>query len=97
MCETLGLRPGGLSCRADCRGYVTVGCGALETCGDGVIEGEEACDGVALGGATCSSMAVLLLGYVRPGTRPRRAVPSSPGRSPKTRNGLPARGTRQNS
>ena len=37
----------------------------------------------------------MLLGYVRPGTRPRRAVPSSPGRSPKTRNGLPARGTSQ--
>ena len=56
ICETLGLGPGVLSCRTDCRGYYTAGCGAITSCGDGVIQGTEICDGQALDGATCSSL-----------------------------------------
>jgi hypothetical protein len=54
-CQSLGLGPGVLTCRSDCSGFDTAGCG-LPGCGNGVQEGNEACDGADLAGATCASI-----------------------------------------
>jgi len=52
-CEGLdGFGGGTLACAADCT-FDTSQCNAASTCGDGVIEGAEVCDGNNLGGTTC--------------------------------------------
>ncbi len=55
-CESLGFQPGTLRCRSDCHGFITEACGTPPTCGNGVIESPETCDGTNLGGESCSSL-----------------------------------------
>ncbi len=55
-CESLGYHEGGdLACLEDCSGFDTSGClGGY--CGDGIINGDEICDGLDLAGQTCESV-----------------------------------------
>jgi hypothetical protein len=54
-CASLGLGAGALSCTAACT-INTSGCeGAGPTCGDGLAEGPEACDGTDFKGKTCQT------------------------------------------
>ncbi len=46
---------GTLKCAENCMGYITSSCTASTTCGNGVIDGSELCDGTLLNGATCES------------------------------------------
>ena len=55
-CESLGFGPGALACAKGCADYDPTGCGAPDSCGDGVMDGVEVCDGLAHGGATCESL-----------------------------------------
>ncbi len=48
-CEDEGFASGTLACNGMCDGYDTTGCTAAEECGDGVITGDEVCDGTNLG------------------------------------------------
>ena len=59
-CTGLGMDGGTLSCGAECT-FVTYACSG---CGNFAIEGDEACDGTALGGATCALLADLQEGIV---------------------------------
>jgi hypothetical protein len=52
-CVGLGFGGGSLSCSGDCQTVVTSGCTALPSCGDGILNGGEQCDGAQLGGASC--------------------------------------------
>ena len=52
-CQDFGFHYGEVRCNSNCR-YDTSGCS--ETCGDGVINGMEQCDGADLNGTTCSSL-----------------------------------------
>lgn len=52
-CASEGFGGGTLKCRMDCKGLDTSGCTPLASCGDGVKEGAEQCDGAQLGGQTC--------------------------------------------
>jgi hypothetical protein len=55
-CSDEGYTGGALNCTTACDGLVTTGCfNGPETCGDGVIEGLERCDGSELDGADCTS------------------------------------------
>jgi hypothetical protein len=54
-CETLGFGAGTLACALNCIEFDTTGCGASLTCGDGVKNGTDICDGEDLGGETCIS------------------------------------------
>jgi hypothetical protein len=54
-CTSLGFGSGALSCSADCQTIDDSGCVPLPSCGDGMLNGGELCDGVQLGGATCQS------------------------------------------
>lgn len=54
-CTSLGYGGGSLLCTPDCQAIDESGCTALPTCGDGVRNGGEQCDGSDLGGATCLS------------------------------------------
>ena len=46
---------GKLRCNATCTGFVTDNCTASTTCGNGIIENGEVCDGARINGATCDS------------------------------------------
>ncbi|WP_096328825.1 hypothetical protein [Nannocystis exedens] len=52
-CVSLGYGGGNLVCAPNCKSIDTAGCTPLATCGNGVKEGSEQCDGGQLGGATC--------------------------------------------
>ena len=52
-CATLGFGGGTLTCSADCSAIVDSGCIPLPSCGDGMLNGGEQCDGNQLGGASC--------------------------------------------
>lgn len=52
-CTSLGFGGGALSCSADCLEIDDSGCTALPSCGDGLLNGGEQCDGNQLGGASC--------------------------------------------
>lgn len=52
-CASEGFGGGVLKCRQDCKGVDTAGCTPLASCGNGVKEGSEQCDGAQLGGQTC--------------------------------------------
>jgi hypothetical protein len=57
-CETVGMSPGTLACKADCT-YDRSGCGAPASCGSGLIDGVagvEECDGADLGGLSCVAL-----------------------------------------
>ena len=47
---------GTLKCAANCMEYDKSGCSASTTCGNGVIDGSELCDGTNLKGETCESL-----------------------------------------
>jgi hypothetical protein len=49
-CSMLGLGTGTATCPGDCSAWDTSGC---STCGNGMINGAEECDGADLGGQTC--------------------------------------------
>jgi cysteine-rich repeat protein len=55
-CTTVpgGFAEGTLACNATCGGFVTTGC--VRACGNGVLNGTEACDGDDFGGVTCASL-----------------------------------------
>ncbi len=52
-CSTLGFFTGSALCRGDCSGFDTSTC---SNCGNGTRNPGEACDGVDLGGASCTSL-----------------------------------------
>ncbi|MFH2008793.1 MAG: hypothetical protein ABI333_19555 [bacterium] len=52
-CVSQGYVQGTLACAADCLSFDESGCSGTPVCGDGVIEGLEACDGTNLAGETC--------------------------------------------
>lgn len=54
-CLNLGFGPGPLGCTDDCTDLDRSSCGAPPTCGNGVREGGEVCDGRAFGPRTCAS------------------------------------------
>ena len=54
-CETLGFGAGTLSCADNCLEFDTSECGPSLTCGDGIKNGTDVCDGDDLGGETCIS------------------------------------------
>lgn len=55
-CESLGFGAGVLSCSNDCGKLDTSQCGAPASCGDGVKNEIETCDGADLGGQTCMGL-----------------------------------------
>ncbi len=55
-CESRGYAGGELRCLSDCRGYDESGCFRPGTCGDGIREASEDCDGTDLGGKTCQDL-----------------------------------------
>ncbi len=54
-CGALRFEAGTLGCTADCAALDPSACGAPASCGDGLRNPPEVCDGVELGGATCAS------------------------------------------
>lgn len=55
-CASLGFAQGALGCLDECSMIDTSACVPLPTCGDGVRNGGELCDGNDVGGATCISL-----------------------------------------
>jgi hypothetical protein len=55
-CQTLGLGDGALGCMPDCSDFDTSRCSGQAACGDGVVEGNEVCDGANLDGQSCESL-----------------------------------------
>lgn len=55
-CQSLGYGGGSLVCAPNCKSIDTAGCTPLASCGNGVKEGAEQCDGAQLGGQTCISL-----------------------------------------
>lgn len=54
-CASMGFGGGALLCEVGCKSIDTSGCIPLPTCGDGVRNGGEQCDGNDVGAATCVS------------------------------------------
>lgn len=54
-CQSLGYAGGALACGADCLLDVAACEPVVVTCGNGVIDNGETCDGANLGGATCQN------------------------------------------
>ena len=55
-CVDLGYGSGTLSCAADCKSVIETNCVAAASCGNGIVDGGEDCDGGNLGGNTCVSL-----------------------------------------
>ncbi len=55
-CEDLQFGPGVLGCALDCQDFDLTGCGAPQTCGNGMVDPPEACDGEELGVQTCAGL-----------------------------------------
>lgn len=55
-CASEGFGGGALVCDLDCKGFDTSACTPLDTCGDGIRNGTEQCDGAQLGGMTCITL-----------------------------------------
>lgn len=55
-CESEGFGPGTIGCAPNCRKRDRSACGAPPSCGNGVKDGPEVCDGADLGGATCEQL-----------------------------------------
>ena len=58
-CITRGYLEGSLGCESDCMAFDETGCSGHPVCGDGLIQGNEACDGTNLGGESCLSKGYL--------------------------------------
>jgi hypothetical protein len=58
-CISRGYLEGTLACGNDCLSFDESGCSGHPVCGDGVIEGNEVCDGTNLAGQTCVSRGYL--------------------------------------
>jgi hypothetical protein len=54
-CATQGYAGGALLCADDCRGYDTTQCEAFPSCGNGVLDPGEQCDGDQLSGHDCQN------------------------------------------
>lgn len=54
-CEILGYPGGALACGDTCR-FAVAGCVGGETCGDGLLDGPEQCDGANLNGRSCADL-----------------------------------------
>jgi len=54
-CEMLGFGAGTLLCAANCLSFDMSACGPSLTCGDGVKNGADVCDGDDLGGQSCQT------------------------------------------
>jgi len=54
-CASQGFAGGPLGCQADCSAYDVTSCIPLPSCGDGMTNGMEVCDGADLDGETCVS------------------------------------------
>jgi hypothetical protein len=52
-CTNFGGSGGILRCTSDCRNYDASGCTAAPSCGDGILNGVESCDGFDFGGDSC--------------------------------------------
>ncbi|GEM_PF-4472219 len=52
-CVDLGYQGGTLSCSADCSDVLQTNCIESPTCGNGVLDGGEICDGANLNGQSC--------------------------------------------
>ncbi|MBX2799001.1 MAG: hypothetical protein KTR31_15100 [Myxococcales bacterium] len=61
-CKSEGFGGGVLACDADCTGYDTTGCTAVDPCGNGVLDAGEDCDGAELGTGVCSDFDTLVDG-----------------------------------
>ena len=55
-CTGLGFGGGNLACSNDCKSIITSGCQPAQACGNGVIDGNEQCDGGNLNGNTCQQL-----------------------------------------
>lgn len=55
-CESLGFEGGALRCADNCLEFDTNDCIAAEGCGDGVVSGDEVCDGTNLDGESCENL-----------------------------------------
>lgn len=55
-CTDLGYAGGMLSCAPDCSDVIESGCMATPTCGNGLLDPGEACDGANLAGQNCLSL-----------------------------------------
>ncbi|WP_106394954.1 hypothetical protein [Enhygromyxa salina] len=55
-CTDLGYASGSLACAPDCSAVVESGCMQAPTCGNGMLDPGEPCDGVNLNGETCQSL-----------------------------------------
>ncbi len=58
-CQNLGFSGGTLSCSVDCQNLITSACtgsGTLTSCGNGVLDPGETCDGLTMNGATCETV-----------------------------------------
>lgn len=54
-CMSLGFSGGALRCASSCARIDTGNCTGSTTCGNGMVDNGEACDGNAMGGATCET------------------------------------------
>lgn len=54
-CADLGLGSGSLGCKLNCLAFETGGCSGPASCGNGIKDGSEVCDGNDLGGQTCET------------------------------------------
>src|SRR5262245_50735015 len=52
-CESVGFGAGTLKCEGNCRDFDRSACGVPASCGNGVKDTVEICDGADLAGATC--------------------------------------------
>jgi hypothetical protein len=55
-CEGLGYFAGTLLCAADCSSFDESGCESEPVCGNGIVEGDELCDGDDFAGETCDNL-----------------------------------------
>ncbi len=55
-CQSQGYGGGTLACAPDCTALDTSGCTPLPSCGDGVRNGTEQCDGADLAGSSCEAL-----------------------------------------
>jgi PIN domain nuclease of toxin-antitoxin system len=55
-CESEGFGTGTLRCKSSCQAIDRSGCSGPASCGDGIVQAPEQCDGVDLGAQSCISL-----------------------------------------